>query len=65
MKQYYIEVSNPPYPNKGDKFTVMRKYNLDCLSPTLIKLFGVMAVDRADAISKVMLGEAKTIIGGK
>lgn len=65
MKQYFVEVSCPCYPNKGDKFRVMRKYVLDCLSPTLITLFSVMAMDREDAIAKVMQGEAKAIIGGK
>lgn len=64
MKQYYVEVFHPPWPNKGIKFKVMRKYDLDCLSPTLITLFSVQAIDRKDAISKVMLGEAKAIIGG-
>jgi len=65
MKQYLIEVSNPPFPSKGYRYSVMRTYKLDSLSPNLVTLYSVMAESKADAIAQIMCGKAKTIIGSK
>jgi hypothetical protein len=62
MKTYYVEVSLPPYPNKGMKYRIMTKYIVDALSPSLVKLFSVQGEDKQDAIAKVICGEAKVVI---
>jgi hypothetical protein len=65
MKEYYVEVYFPPFPNKGRKVRVFRKLVRDALSPNLITLYRVNAIDRNDALALALMGEAKAVIGGK
>ncbi len=62
MKEFYIEVYFPPYPNKGRKVRVFTKFVRDCLSPSLIALYRVKAEDKEDALAQVLLGKAFTMI---
>ena len=57
MKEYYVEVYFPPFPNKGRKVRVFRKLIQDCLSPNLIALYLVKAVDKVDALALVLTGK--------
>lgn len=63
MKDYYVEVYFPPYPNNGRKVRVFRKLVQDALSPSLIALYQVRAANRMDAMALVMMGAARCIIG--
>ena len=65
MKEFYVEVYFPPFPNKGRKVRVFRKYVLDALSPNLITLFKVKAEDRNDALALALMGKAQVVIGNK
>jgi hypothetical protein len=62
MKEYYIEVFRPPFPEKGHKIRVFRKFVGEALSPDLLALYRVKALDVKDALALVMLGEAFTMI---
>ncbi len=62
MKEHYIEVYFPPYPNQGRKVRVFTKFVRDCLSPNLIALYRVKALDKQDALAQVLLGKAFTMI---
>lgn len=62
MKEYYVEVFNPPFPNKAHKVRVFTKFVQDALSPNLIALFRVKAEDKQQALALVMLGRAFTMI---
>ncbi|MFY4731187.1 hypothetical protein [Nitrospira sp. BLG_2] len=62
-KEWYVELSNPPYPNKGRKVRVFRKWVSDQLSPTLTHLYRVKeAEDKEDALAQVMAGKAFTMV---
>lgn len=62
-KEWYVELSNPPYPNKGRKVRVFKKWVSDALSPTLTHLYRVKeAEDKEDALGKVMAGDCFTMI---
>lgn len=68
MKEYYVEVYYPPFPNKGRKVRVFRKrgpLNRDTLSPDLISLHWVQATDRNDALALTLMGKATVQIGKK
>lgn len=56
MKEYYVEVYFPPFPNKGRKVRVFQRFNRDMLSPDLITLYRVNAVDKNDALALVLMG---------
>lgn len=62
MQEYFIEISNPPFPNKGRKIRVFRKWDRDLLSPNLTHLFRVKAEDKQDALALTMSGKAFTMI---
>lgn len=62
MKEFYVEVYFPPFPNKGRKVRVSQKWNKDALSPNLIALYRAKAEDKADAVALVLLGRAFTMI---
>jgi hypothetical protein len=62
MKEYYIEVYNPPFPNKGRKVRIFTKFVGDALSPDLIALFRVKAEDAKDALALTLTGKAFTMI---
>jgi hypothetical protein len=62
MKEYYVEVYFPPFPNKGRKVRVFRKLVRDALSPNLISLHQVTATDRDDAMALALMGKAKKVI---
>jgi hypothetical protein len=63
MKEYYVEVYFPPFPNKGRKVRVFRKFVRDALSPDLIVLYKVNAIDRDDALAIVLMGNVKPMLG--
>jgi len=63
MKEFYVEVYHPCYPSQGYKVRVFRKLVQDALSPTLITLYKVQAIDRQDAIARTLMGMAKVVIG--
>ena len=65
MKEFYVEVYFPPFPNKGRKVRVFTKFVRDCLSPNLIALYRVKASDKADAMALTLMGKAFTMIGGQ
>lgn len=62
MKTYYIEVYQPPFPNKSHKMRVFTKFVGDALSPDLIALYRVKAMDKQEAIALTLLGKAFTMI---
>jgi len=62
VKEFYVEVYFPPFPNKGRKVRVFQKWNKDALSPNLIALYRVKAEDKADALALVLMGRAFTMI---
>ena len=62
MKEFYVEVYCPPFPNKGRKIRVFTKFVRDCLSPNLIALFRVKAIDKNDALALALTGKAFTMI---
>ncbi len=62
MKDYYIEVYNPPFPNKTHKMRVFTKFVGDALSPDLIALYRVKAHDKQEALALTLLGKAFTMI---
>jgi len=61
MKEFYVEVYHPPFPNKGRKVRVFRKLVRDALSPTLMKLYRVKAEDRMDALALALTGKATEV----
>lgn len=63
MKEFFIEVSFPPFPEKGRKIRVFQKWNKDALSPDLTRLFRVKAEDKEDALALTLSGKAFTMIG--
>lgn len=65
MKEYYVEVYFPAFPNKGRKVRVFRKLVQDALSPSLITLYKVNAIDRDDALALALMGKATVVIGKK
>jgi hypothetical protein len=70
MKQFWIEVYSPPYPNKGKKVKVWATYPADALStilgispaPNLVLFFSVWAVNKEDALAEALSGKAKTLL---
>ena len=62
MKEHFVEVYYPCFPSKGKKVRVFTKFVGDALSPDLIALYRVKAEDKQDALAKVLLGEAFTMI---
>ena len=64
MKEYYVEVSNPPFPNKGRKIRMFKGVlNRDTLSSTLVALYKVKAEDREDALALALLGKGTRVMG--
>lgn len=63
MKEYYVEVYFPPFPNKGRKVRVFRKLVRDALSPNMIEVFKVNAIDRNDALALTLMGKATKVFG--
>lgn len=62
MKEFFIEVFFPPFPEKGCKVRVFQKWNKDALSPDLTHLYRVKAHDKQDALALVLSGKAFTMI---
>jgi hypothetical protein len=62
MKQFFVEVYNPPFPNKTYHFRVFQTWNKDALSPNLVALYRVDAAEKQDAVAKVLLGKAFTMV---
>ena len=67
MKEYYVEVYYPPFPSKGRKVRVhcsqRGALDRDTLSPNLISLHWVQAIDRNDALALALMGKAQLVIG--
>ncbi len=62
MKEFYVEVYLRPFPNKGRKVRVFTRFVRDCLSPNLIALYRVKALDKNDALALVLTGKAFAMI---
>ena len=68
MSTWYVEISKPAFPFKGEMLKVFRmdEWNGDVLSPTLSHLFRVRnAKNKQDALIAVITGKAFTMISPK
>lgn len=65
LSTWYVELSKPPFPEKGSKVRTFRmdEWDGDRLSPCLTHLFRVRnAENKEDALAQVIAGKAFTMI---
>lgn len=62
MKEFYVEVFNPPCPNDEIQYKVWNTYPGDSLSPNLTHLYSVKAKTKREAIALLLSGKGNTLI---
>jgi hypothetical protein len=67
-KRFILEIYFPPYPEKGRKLQWHRKpcyqgADRDAMSASMCQVWEVQAVDREDALAKIIMGKGTKIFG--